>query len=58
MKRVAKRLLLMTAILAPMALGAQTKNDLPDFEITGNIRWGLNSLMYKVDGTSSAPSLA
>ena len=47
----------MTAILAPMALGAQTKNDLPDFEITGNIRWGLNSLMYKVDGTSSAPSL-
>ena len=41
MKRVAKRLLLMTAILAPMALGAQTKNDLPDFEIMGNVRGGL-----------------
>ena len=41
MKRVAKRLLLMTAILAPMALGAQTKNDLPDVEITGNVRGGL-----------------
>ena len=41
MNRIAKRLLLMTAILAPMALGAQTKNDLPDFEITGNVRGGL-----------------
>ena len=41
MNRIAKRLLLMTAILAPMALVAQTKNDLPGFEITGNVRRGL-----------------
>ena len=57
MKSTAKQLLLITAILAPLALGAQTKNDLPDFEITGNVRGGLNSLMYKVDGTASKPSL-
>ena len=57
MKSIAKRILLLAAILAPVALGAQTKNDLPDFEITGNVRSGLNSLMYKVDGTASKPSL-
>ncbi len=56
MKMVSRRLLLMVAILAPMSLGAQTDDELPKFEVTGNVGGGLNSLMYRINGKSSAPS--